>query len=123
MNLGPLEIVVILVVALLVFGPKRLPEVGRQVGGALREIRKVQDNVRSEISAVLNAETDKPGVATPAGAGDSPAARDVEPDHDDGPAPESPIAGTEAVEPPVPGAGTDTTEPEPGFEGPSGSFS
>jgi Tat protein translocase TatB subunit len=61
MNLGPAEILVILVVALVVFGPKRLPEVGRQVGGALREIRKVQDSVRSEISSVLNDDDTKPG--------------------------------------------------------------
>jgi TatA/E family protein of Tat protein translocase len=53
-NLGPAEILVILVVALVVFGPKRLPEVGRQVGGALREIRKVQDTVKSEIHSVIN---------------------------------------------------------------------
>ncbi|MDQ1520013.1 MAG: sec-independent protein translocase protein TatA [Actinomycetota bacterium] len=57
MNLGPAEILVILVVALVVFGPKRLPEVGRQVGGALREIRKVQDTVRSEIGNVMNDDT------------------------------------------------------------------
>jgi TatA/E family protein of Tat protein translocase len=53
MNLGPAEILVILVVALVVFGPKRLPEIGRQVGGAMRELRKVQDSVRSEINSVL----------------------------------------------------------------------
>jgi TatA/E family protein of Tat protein translocase len=60
MNLGPAEILVILVVALVVFGPKRLPEVGRQVGGALREIRKVQDTVRSEISSVMNDDAPTP---------------------------------------------------------------
>ena len=49
MNLGPAEILVILVVALLVFGPKRLPEVGRQVGSAMRELRKMQDTVQSEL--------------------------------------------------------------------------
>jgi sec-independent protein translocase protein TatA len=54
MNLGPAEILVILVVALIVFGPKRLPEVGRQVGGALRELRKVQDSVQSELRGVLD---------------------------------------------------------------------
>jgi sec-independent protein translocase protein TatA len=52
-NLGPAEILVILVIALLVFGPQRLPEIGRQVGGALREVRKVQSSVRSEISSAL----------------------------------------------------------------------
>jgi sec-independent protein translocase protein TatA len=54
MSLGPAEILVVLVIALVVFGPKRLPEVGRQVGGALRELRKVQDTVQSEIRTVLD---------------------------------------------------------------------
>jgi TatA/E family protein of Tat protein translocase len=53
-SLGPLEIVVIAVVALLVFGPKRLPEVGRQVGRAMRELRKFQDSVRDELHGVMN---------------------------------------------------------------------
>jgi TatA/E family protein of Tat protein translocase len=54
MSLGPAEILVILVVALIVFGPKRLPEVGRQVGHAMRELRKMQDQVRSEIDGVIH---------------------------------------------------------------------
>ncbi len=54
MSLGPAEILVILLVALVVFGPKRLPEVGRQVGGAMRELRKMQDTMRSELSTVLD---------------------------------------------------------------------
>ena len=36
---GPLELLVILVVALLVLGPKRLPEVGRSLGHGLREFK------------------------------------------------------------------------------------
>jgi sec-independent protein translocase protein TatA len=40
MNLGPLEIVVILVIALLVLGPKRLPEAGRSVGKGIREFKE-----------------------------------------------------------------------------------
>ena len=54
-QLGPLEIVVVLLVALMVFGPKRLPEVGRQVGQGLRELRKIQETVRAEINDVLHA--------------------------------------------------------------------
>ena len=54
MSLGPAEILVVLVLALVVFGPKRLPEVGRQVGGALRELRKVQQTVETEIRGVLD---------------------------------------------------------------------
>lgn len=53
-QLGPAEVLVILVVALLIFGPKRLPEVGRQVGRGLKELRKIQDTVRDEINDVLH---------------------------------------------------------------------
>jgi len=53
-QLGPAEVLVILVVALLVFGPKRLPEVGRQVGRGLRELRKIQETVRDELNDVLH---------------------------------------------------------------------
>ncbi len=56
MSVGPLEVLVILVVALLVFGPQRLPEVGRQVGAAVRELRKMQDTVRGELDMVLHPE-------------------------------------------------------------------
>jgi len=38
-SIGPLELAVILVVALLVLGPKRLPEVGRSVGQGIREFK------------------------------------------------------------------------------------
>jgi sec-independent protein translocase protein TatA len=54
-QLGPAEILVVLVIALMVFGPKRLPEVGRQVGRGLRELRKIQDTVRNEINDVIHA--------------------------------------------------------------------
>jgi Tat protein translocase TatB subunit len=87
MNLGPAEILVILVVALVVFGPKRLPEVGRQVGGALRELRKVQDTVRTEISSVLNDEDHDSVISSPPPALDTTGqVRSAEPDadHDDG---------------------------------------
>ena len=56
MSVGPAEILIILVVALLVFGPQRLPEVGRQVGSALRELRRMQDSVRGELDMVLHPE-------------------------------------------------------------------
>jgi len=39
-NIGPLEIVVVLVIALVVFGPKRLPELGKSLGGGMREFKQ-----------------------------------------------------------------------------------
>jgi sec-independent protein translocase protein TatA len=38
-NIGPAEIIVVLIIALLVLGPKKLPEVGRSVGKGLREFK------------------------------------------------------------------------------------
>jgi sec-independent protein translocase protein TatA len=38
-NIGPFELLVVLVVALLILGPKRLPGAGRALGGGLREFK------------------------------------------------------------------------------------
>jgi Tat protein translocase TatB subunit len=54
MSLGPEKIILILVVALIVFGPQRLPEIARQVGAAVRELRRMQDTVRGELEQVLH---------------------------------------------------------------------
>jgi twin arginine-targeting protein translocase, TatA/E family len=39
-NIGPLEIIVVLIIALVVFGPKRLPELGNSLGRGIREFRE-----------------------------------------------------------------------------------
>jgi sec-independent protein translocase protein TatA len=38
-NVGPLELAIVLIIALVVFGPKRLPELGRSLGRGIREFR------------------------------------------------------------------------------------
>jgi sec-independent protein translocase protein TatA len=38
-NIGPLEIVVVLVIVLVIFGPKRLPDLGRSLGRGMREFK------------------------------------------------------------------------------------
>jgi TatA/E family protein of Tat protein translocase len=53
-NLGPFELLAIFVVALLVFGPDKLPEMGRQVGKAFREFKKFQASMESNVRDVLD---------------------------------------------------------------------
>ncbi|MCK4778495.1 MAG: twin-arginine translocase subunit TatB [Actinomycetia bacterium] len=48
-GLGPTELVVILVIALLIFGPKRLPEMGKAVGKAIGEFKKTTSAVENEV--------------------------------------------------------------------------
>lgn len=38
-GIGPLELVIVLVIVLVVFGPKRLPSLGRQLGAGMREFK------------------------------------------------------------------------------------
>jgi sec-independent protein translocase protein TatA len=38
-NIGPLELIIVLVIILVVFGPKRLPSLGRQLGAGMREFK------------------------------------------------------------------------------------
>jgi len=38
-NIGPMEILVVLIIALIVFGPKRLPELGKSLGKSIREFK------------------------------------------------------------------------------------
>lgn len=38
-NIGPMELIIVLVIALLVIGPKRLPEVGKSLGRGMREFK------------------------------------------------------------------------------------
>ena len=52
-DIGLQELVLIFVIALLVFGPKNLPQLGKSLGRALREFRKASDEFRSTIETNL----------------------------------------------------------------------
>jgi Tat protein translocase TatB subunit len=49
LNIGPLELLLILLIALVVVGPRKLPDLGRTIGNGLREFRKAQDEVRKSL--------------------------------------------------------------------------
>ena len=49
-GIGPQELLVILVVGLLVLGPKRLPEIARSLGKGLAEFRRASSDLRQSIA-------------------------------------------------------------------------
>ena len=54
-NVGFPELIIIFVVALLVFGPKRLPELGRSLGRGLQEFRRASTELKSSIEREIQA--------------------------------------------------------------------
>jgi sec-independent protein translocase protein TatB len=60
LNIGTPELLLILVIALLVVGPQRLPDLARQIGRGLREFRKMQDDVKDMVKLDLNDEPARP---------------------------------------------------------------
>ena len=78
-NIGPLELIIVLVIALLVLGPGKLPEVGSALGKSIREFRKaasdIEDSVRVEAApAAQPAAPAAPAAAAPAPAASAPVA-------------------------------------------------
>src|SRR5512136_2773799 len=54
-SIGTPELILIFVIALLIFGPKKLPEIGRSVGKALREFKKTSEEIKSRINEEIEA--------------------------------------------------------------------
>src|SRR5262245_40968314 len=54
LDIGVQELLVLMVIALLVFGPDKLPDLGRRLGRAMREFRRASDEFRATIESNLN---------------------------------------------------------------------
>ena len=61
-SIGPAEILVVLVIALIVLGPTRLPDAARSLGKALSEFKRMSSGLQSEVRDAFN---DKPTYPTP----------------------------------------------------------
>ena len=57
-SIGPMELIIVLVIALLVVGPKKLPELGRSLGGGMREFKDgISGKSESRAAAAIESET------------------------------------------------------------------
>lgn len=84
LNIGPQELILILIVALVVVGPQRLPELGRTIGKTLREFRKIQNDVKDTLKFDLHDDPEtyvrpRQGPRTPGsgGNGEANTAKDI----------------------------------------------
>ena len=72
-NIGPVELIIILVIALLILGPGRLPDVGSALGKSIREFRKAATDVQDSVKLDAAPAPAAPADATPAPAAQAPA--------------------------------------------------
>jgi sec-independent protein translocase protein TatA len=81
-NVGPLEIAVVLVIVLIIFGPKRLPELGKSMGHGIREFKSSlsgdsdkdsPEEKQRELQASQQAQVSQPQPPPPPAAAESPA--------------------------------------------------
>ncbi|HEY3155717.1 MAG TPA: twin-arginine translocase TatA/TatE family subunit [Candidatus Eisenbacteria bacterium] len=61
-NIGPQEMFILFLIIILLFGAKRIPEIGRSIGRGIQEFKKGMREVESEINATDKAEPPKPHV-------------------------------------------------------------
>ena len=58
-NIGGTEILVILFVVFIFFGPKKMPEIGRSIGKGVREFREAMRNIQTDIESAASLDDDK----------------------------------------------------------------
>ncbi|HZY30619.1 MAG TPA: twin-arginine translocase TatA/TatE family subunit [Candidatus Methylomirabilis sp.] len=58
-GLGMQELIVIFVIALLIFGPKKLPDLGRSLGRGLAEFKRASEELKEGLAVELSAEEEK----------------------------------------------------------------
>jgi Tat protein translocase TatB subunit len=104
-QIGPLEIFLVAAIALIVFGPQKLPEIARNVGRAVKTLRKMASEVREEFETELSALDVKD---------DEPTPKHRVPKNDS-PEPVRASDADEVLKPGEPGPGDDAVEtpPEP----------
>jgi TatA/E family protein of Tat protein translocase len=117
MNLGVPELLVIFIVALIVFGPKKLPELGRSLGRGINEFKRASNELKNTLDEEIRADERRAATppASPVGNDRQSAAPSVSPVSDD-PRTASPVGNDEqgAAAPTLPPDAPSLVPSEPG---------
>ena len=65
-SIGMPELIIIFVIALIIFGPRKLPELGRSLGKSLAEFKKASNELRNTLEEEIRIEEQKEQAAKPA---------------------------------------------------------
>jgi sec-independent protein translocase protein TatA len=71
-SIGMPELIIIFVIALIIFGPRKLPELGRSLGKSLAEFKKASNELRSTLEEEIRVEEQKETIRQPAAAVPAP---------------------------------------------------
>lgn len=88
-SIGMPELIVIFVIALIIFGPRKLPELGRSLGRSLGEFKRASNELRNSLEDEIRLEERRDGQGSPraaAPAADAPQPRPADDVHPRGPA-------------------------------------
>jgi sec-independent protein translocase protein TatA len=77
-SLGFPELIVIFVIALIIFGPRKLPEIGKSLGKSLAEFKKASNELRNTLEEEIRIEDQRSTVEPPKPAAQTPAATPAE---------------------------------------------
>jgi sec-independent protein translocase protein TatA len=59
-NIGSTELIIILIIVLLLFGARRIPEIARSMGSGIREFKKATKDISNEVNASMQSPDDDP---------------------------------------------------------------
>ncbi len=71
-SIGMPELIIILVIALIIFGPRKLPELGKSLGRSLTEFRRASNELRSTLEDEIRVEEQQKTAAPVPAAGEQP---------------------------------------------------
>jgi TatA/E family protein of Tat protein translocase len=85
-SLGMPELIVIFVIALIIFGPRKLPELGRSLGRSLNEFKRASNELRNTLEEEVRVDEQREAARQRAEAAKAPLETPAEPEaaHDDG---------------------------------------